>query len=104
MALRTATRVGSDTGTIGRRNFSSILPSSDRAYFTGDGLDSMKRLVCSGISFVVQLERGWRDRPSASQVKFRAQPRRDVGSNRDATVAAMRHVAEYGWRPRPTTG
>ena len=55
MALRTATRVGSDTGTIGRRNFSSILPSSDRAYFTGDGLDSMKRLVCSGISLSCSL-------------------------------------------------
>ena len=35
MALRTASRVGSVTGTIGRRSFSSILPSSDRAYFTG---------------------------------------------------------------------
>ena len=50
MALRTATRVGSDTGTIGRRSVSSILPSSDSAYFTGYGLLSMKRLVCSGIS------------------------------------------------------
>ena len=39
MALRTAIRVGSDTGTIGSRNFSSILPSSDSAYFTGAGLD-----------------------------------------------------------------
>ena len=28
-ALRTATRVDSDTGTIGRRSFSSILPSSE---------------------------------------------------------------------------
>src|ERR1700752_4222435 len=50
MALRTAARVGSDTGTIGKRSFSSILPSSDNAYFTGAGLDSMNRLVCRGIS------------------------------------------------------
>ena len=35
MALRTATRVGSVTGTIGSRSFSSILPSSESAYFTG---------------------------------------------------------------------
>jgi len=50
IALRTATRVGSDTGTIGSRSFSSILPSSDSAYLTGAGFDSMNRLVCSGIS------------------------------------------------------
>ena len=50
MALRTAARVGSDTGTIGSRSFSSILPSSDSAYFTGAGLLSMNRFMCSGIS------------------------------------------------------
>src|SRR6202042_1284364 len=50
MALRTATRVGSETGTIGSRSVSSTLPSSESAYLTGAGLDSMKRLVCSGIS------------------------------------------------------
>src|SRR6185437_5527861 len=50
MALRTAMRVVSETGTIGSRSVSSILPSSDIAYLTGAGLDSMKRLLCSGIS------------------------------------------------------
>ena len=49
-ALRTATRVDSWHGTIGRRSFSSILPSSDIAYLIGAGLVSMNRFMCSGIS------------------------------------------------------
>src|SRR5713226_1582548 len=45
---------------------------------------------------VVQLERGGEIAPLPGHVKFRAQPGRDIGRNRDAAVAAMRHVAEYG--------
>src|SRR6266850_5792036 len=45
---------------------------------------------------VVQLERGLEIAILPGHVKFRAQPGRDVGGNRDAAMAAMRHVAEYG--------
>ena len=45
---------------------------------------------------VMQLERGGVIALLPCRVEFRAQPRRDVGRDRDAAMAAMRHVAEDG--------
>ena len=45
MALRTTARVVSETGTMGRRASSLILPSSERAYLAGAGLVSTNSAV-----------------------------------------------------------
>ena len=78
MALRTATRVGSDTGTIGSRSFSSILPSSDIAYLIGDGLELDEKIGVQRHQLVMQLEGGGVVALLPCRMEFEAQPRRDV--------------------------
>src|SRR6476620_5466584 len=59
MAWRTAALVLSATGTIGSRTVSEHLPSTESAYFTGAGLVSRNKAVCSGISCACSLRAVW---------------------------------------------
>src|SRR5437764_12053224 len=60
------------------------------------GIAFDEEIGVEGHQLVVQLQRGGEIALLPGDMKFGAQPRRDIGGHRDAAVTAMRHVAEHG--------